>query len=140
MACLTSHILRLLVIIRTNRFRAHLPLLEQQFSKPTEGSLTQDGNSDFFNFSTGRRNVASLHVIFALRPRHDFFQFLFQQLRTFVDLQYRPQDDLQLDFKLLPTALPHDFVWGLVTKDDLLTVKNERWDLVCRCVIFQVSY
>lgn len=47
-----------------------------------------------------------------------------------MDLQYRPQDDLQLDFKLFPSALPYDFVWGLVAKDELLTIKNDRWDLV----------
>lgn len=88
-----------------SRLDAHLPVLEQQFSKPTNEGLTQDGNSDFFNFSTGRRNVASLHTIFALRPRHDLFQWAFQVLRTFVDLQYRPKDDLQLDFKLLPVNI-----------------------------------
>ncbi|KAJ7047349.1 hypothetical protein C8F04DRAFT_1205296 [Mycena alexandri] len=106
---------------------AHLPLLESQFSKPKR--WTQDGYSDFFNFSTGRRNVASLHAIFTLRPRHDFFQWAFQTLRTFVDLQYRPTDDLQLDFKLLPGALAHDFVWAVVSKDELLSVKTDRWDL-----------
>jgi len=106
---------------------AHLPVLEQQFSKPKH--WIQDGYSDFFNFSTGRRNVASLHAIFALQPRHDFFQWAFQIGRTFVDLQYRPKDDLQLDFKLLPGALAHDFVWAVVSKDELLSVKNDRWDL-----------
>ncbi|KAJ7129647.1 hypothetical protein C8R44DRAFT_777315 [Mycena epipterygia] len=106
---------------------AHLAVLEQQFSKPKH--WIQDGYSDFFNFSTGRRNVTSLHAIFALRPRHDFFQWAFQTLRTFVDLQYRPKDDLQLDFKLLPGVLSHDFVWGIVSKDELLSVKTDRWDL-----------
>ncbi|KAJ7908343.1 hypothetical protein B0H13DRAFT_2017186 [Mycena leptocephala] len=111
----------------TKWLNAHLPVLQTQFSKPKHWK--QDGYSDFFNFSTGRRNVASLHIIFALRPRHDFFQWAFQTLRTFVDLQYRPKDDLQLDFKLFPGVLAHDFVWGVVSKDELLAVKNDRWDL-----------
>ncbi|KAJ7276423.1 hypothetical protein B0H12DRAFT_1227556 [Mycena haematopus] len=106
---------------------AHLSILEQQFSKPKR--WTKDGYSDFFNFSTGRRNVASLHTIFTLRPRHDFFQWAFQTGRTFIDLQYRPVDDLQLDFKLLPGTLPHEFVWAIVSKDELLSVKTDRWDL-----------
>ncbi|KAF8195868.1 hypothetical protein K438DRAFT_1826656 [Mycena galopus ATCC 62051] len=106
---------------------AHLSVLEQQFSKPKR--WTRDGYTDFFNFSTGRRNVASLHTIFTLRPRHDLFQWAFQTARTFVDLQYRPVDDLQLDFKLFPGTLAHDFVWAVVSKDELLTVKNDRWDL-----------
>jgi hypothetical protein len=119
------------------RLNAHLPVLQTQFSKPKHWK--QDGYSDFFNFSTGRRNVASLHIIFALRPRHDFFQWAFQTLRTFVDLQYRPKDDLQLDFKLFPGVLAHDFVWGVVSKDELLAVKNDRWDLVSIHSIFLVS-
>lgn len=110
------------------RLEAHLSVLESQFSKPRH--WIQDGYSDFFNFSTGRRNVASLHTVFTLRPRHDFFQWAFQTARTFVDLQYRPTDDLQLDFKLFPGVLAHDFVWGVVSKDELLFVKNDRWDLV----------
>lgn len=89
-----------------------------------------DGYTDFFNFSTGRRNVASLHTIFALRPRHDLMQWAFQFGRTFVDLQYRPQDDIQLDFRLAPGALPHDFVWAVIAKDELLSIKDSRWDLV----------
>ncbi|KAF8897552.1 hypothetical protein BD779DRAFT_386164 [Infundibulicybe gibba] len=108
---------------------AHMPILEQQFTKPSVGGLIQDGNSDFFNFSTGRRNIASLHTVFTLRPRHDLFQWLFQIGRTLVDLQYRPQDDIELDFKLIPGTLPHDFVWAVVAKDELLSVKDGRWDL-----------
>ncbi|KAF8165327.1 hypothetical protein B0H34DRAFT_233751 [Crassisporium funariophilum] len=108
----------------------HLPIFEQQFSKPqSKHGLGQDGYSDYFNYSTGRRNIASLHTIFTLRPRHDFFQWAFQTGRTFVDLQYRPVDDLQLDFKLAPGALADNFVWAIVAKDDLLSVKDNRWDL-----------
>lgn len=113
-----------------SRLGAHFPIYEQQFSKPTKGGLISDGNSDFFVFSTGRRNVASLHTIFTLQPRHDFFQWLFQIGRTLVDLHYRPVDDVQLDFKLAPSALADNFVWAVVAKDELLSVKNNRWDLV----------
>lgn len=47
-----------------------------------------------------------------------------------MDLQFRPQDDLQLDFTLAPGALPHDFVFGVVSKNELITIKDNRWDLV----------
>lgn len=116
----------------SNRIAKHLPLYREQFSKPQyKNGLTQDGYSDFFNFSTGRKNIASLHTVFALRPRHDLFQYLFQVARTLVDLNYRPVDDLQLDFKLAPGVLPDGFVFAVVTKDELPTVKDGRWDLVC---------
>jgi hypothetical protein len=96
----------------------------------------QDGYSDFYNFSTGRRNVASLHTIFTLRPRHDLLQLGYQIGKTLVDLQYRPQDDIQLDFRLAPGSLHHDFVWAIVAKDELLSIKNNRWDLVRFVFVF----
>ncbi|PFH52743.1 hypothetical protein AMATHDRAFT_73876 [Amanita thiersii Skay4041] len=110
--------------------QVHLPIYEQQFSKPqSSGGLISDGYTDFFNFSTGRRNVASLHTVFTLRPRHDFFQWAFQTLRSFVDLYYQAKDDIQLDFKLAPRLLTHDFVWAVVAKEELRSIKDERWDL-----------
>lgn len=74
--------------------------------------------------------MASLHTVFTLQPRHDLLQWLFQTGRTLVDLHYRPTDDIQLDFKLLPGALPNDFVWAIVAKEELRSIKNDRWDLV----------
>ncbi|KNZ79823.1 Coiled-coil domain-containing protein 47 [Termitomyces sp. J132] len=112
------------------RFNASLPLLEKQFSKPLgKDRLTKDGNSDYYTFSTGRRNVASLHTVYTLKPRHDLFQYLYHFARTLIDLHYRPKDDITLDFKLAPGALPHDFVWAVVAKDELLSIKQDRWDL-----------
>ncbi|KAL0579687.1 hypothetical protein V5O48_002317 [Marasmius crinis-equi] len=108
---------------------AHKPILEQNFSKPSQRGLLRDGYTDFFSFSTGRRNVASLHVIFSFRPIHDLLQFLFYTARTFVDLDYRFRDDLELDFKLLANGLPHDFVWAVVAKNELKKIKDDRWDL-----------
>ncbi|KAG6897455.1 hypothetical protein C0992_001455 [Termitomyces sp. T32_za158] len=112
------------------KFNAYLPLLEKQFSKPLgKGRLTRDGNSDFYTFSTGRRNVASLHTVYTLKPRHDLFQTIYHFAWTLIDLHYRPKDDVTLDFKLAPGALPHDFVWAVVAKDELLSIKQDRWDL-----------
>ncbi|KAE9410524.1 DUF1682-domain-containing protein [Gymnopus androsaceus JB14] len=107
----------------------HEDLLKSQFSSPHVKGLVRDGSSDFFTFSTGRRNVASLHSIFRLRPYHDLLQTIYQVVYSFVDLQYNPRNDLQLDFKLLPSALPHDFVWAIVAKDEMKSIKDNRWDL-----------
>ncbi|EAU84796.2 hypothetical protein CC1G_00315 [Coprinopsis cinerea okayama7 len=117
-------------LLKLEGLSAHLPLYGQQFSKPQSAKgLVADGYSDFFNFSTGRRNIASLHTIFTLRPRHDVFQIAYQTAKSLIDLHYHPVDDLQLDFKLAPGALPYDFVWAVVAKDELLSVKDNRWDL-----------
>ncbi|KAJ3785455.1 hypothetical protein GGU10DRAFT_354804 [Lentinula aff. detonsa] len=104
-------------------------LLKDQFSSPYVNGLVRDGHSDFFTFSTGRKNVASLHTIFKLKPYHDLAQTLFQTFWSLVDLQYNPKNDLQLDFKLFPSVLPHDFVWAIVVKDELKSIKDGRWDL-----------
>ncbi|KAF9534308.1 hypothetical protein CPB83DRAFT_844026 [Crepidotus variabilis] len=108
----------------------HLPLYQKQFSKPAhKNGLTEDGYTDFFNFSTGRKNIVSLHTVFTLRPRHDLVQYLFQVGKTLIDLNYRPVDDLQLDFKLSPGAVADNFVFAVVAKDELPTAKTDRWDL-----------
>ncbi|KAG5343109.1 hypothetical protein C0989_000099 [Termitomyces sp. Mn162] len=115
---------------KANRWRVILPdaRVDTNIYVP-EDRLTKDGNSDFYTFSTGRRNVASLHTVYTLKPRHDLFQYLYHFARTLIDLHYRPKDDITLDFKLAPGALPHDFVWAVVAKDELLSIKQDRWDL-----------
>lgn len=48
------------------------------------------------------------------------------------DLRYNPNDELILDFKLdaeTAASIP-DCVWAVVVKDQLVTIKSERWDLV----------
>ncbi|EPQ59261.1 DUF1682-domain-containing protein [Gloeophyllum trabeum ATCC 11539] len=105
---------------------AHLPFLSTQFSKPTNEGLTQDGYSDFFNFSTGRRRVERLHTVFKLRPRHDPVQYLGQILWGLTDLKYNPKDEILLDFEL---SSGPDFVWAVVAKDELEEIRKERWDL-----------
>lgn len=69
--------------------------------------------------------------MFTFRPRHDLFQYIFQLGRQIMDLQFRPTDTLELDFALAPGVLPSDFVFGIVSKGELVTVKDGRWDLVC---------
>ncbi|KAF9259522.1 DUF1682-domain-containing protein [Marasmius fiardii PR-910] len=110
-------------------FNALQPIIEKQFSKPNYRGLLSDGYTDLFSFSTGRRNIASLHVIFTLRPIHDLFLFLFHTARTFVELDYKFRDELELDFKLFPDSLSNEFVWAIVAKNELKTVKDDRWDL-----------
>ena len=112
-----------------------MDILQKQFSRPTAGGgdgidLTADGHSDFFIFSTGRRTIASLHTVFRLRPRHDFFQFTLQLAWGLVDLLYDPKDDVTLDFKLHTTVAVPEFVWALVARGEANSIKKERWDLV----------
>ena len=111
---------------------ANYSVLESQFSKPTSSSsagLVRDGYGDFFSFSTGRRNVASLHSVLALLPRQDLGVVAYRFAWGLIDLTTRYEDELELDFKLLPNPAATGFVWGVVAKDCLSTVKKYRWDL-----------
>ncbi|KAG5221094.1 hypothetical protein IMY05_C4469001200 [Salix suchowensis] len=108
---------------------AHLPLLASQFSKPSVDGLKSDGYSDFFNFSTGRRAITSLHTIFTFRPRHDLLQMIYQIVWGLVEVQTTYPDDLQLDFRLNEGTLESGFVWAVVKKDELRTIRDARWDL-----------
>jgi hypothetical protein len=112
-------------------FKAHLPLLSAQFSRPTENGLTPDGYTDFFNFSTGRRAITSLHSVISLRPRHDIFQYIFDLLWTNTyDLEYTPLDKLELDFTIGDDLHLPAFVFSIVRKDQMKRIRKERWDLV----------
>ncbi|KAF9821171.1 hypothetical protein IEO21_00779 [Rhodonia placenta] len=114
-------------------YEAHRPLLEAQFSKPTDRGLIRDGNSDWFNYSTGRRALTSLHTIFTVRPRHDFFQYAFQIGKGLVELDYRVYDEVELDFTFKDSSgkestVP-DCVWAVVAKDEIKSIRKRRWDL-----------
>jgi PAT complex subunit CCDC47 len=115
------------------RFDAHIPLFETQFSAPIakSGAIVQDGAADFFNYSTGRRGLVSLHSTICLLPRHDALLRVFNFLWTMYDLTYTPRDEIQLDFTLQPSNPTVPFVWGIIKKDEMAEMRRTRWDLVC---------
>ncbi|KAN0097646.1 Protein of unknown function (DUF1682) domain containing protein [Tylopilus felleus] len=113
-------------------YNAIRPLLDRNFSAPASSSgLISDGPTDYFVFSTGRRALASLHTVFSFLPRQDPLHLFFQFLWQLYDLRYQPRDHLCLDFLLdsdTAAAVP-DFVWAVVNKSELPTIKDNRWDL-----------
>ncbi|KAH7105678.1 DUF1682-domain-containing protein [Auriculariales sp. MPI-PUGE-AT-0066] len=110
---------------------AHREILIKQFSKPTSSGdeVVQDGGDSFFNFSTGRRGVQSLHTVFTLLPRHDILSWIYQLVWSFGDLQYQPYDKVELDFTLAPNASTPNFVFAVVDKDNLKDFTTGRYDL-----------
>ncbi|KLO06905.1 DUF1682-domain-containing protein [Schizopora paradoxa] len=108
---------------------AHMALYESQFSKPTTSGLINDGFADFFNYSTGRRNVLSLHTVFALVPRQDLVTSLYRFFYGQYDFLYKNEDSVELDFTLASNPNSQHFVWGIVAKEYLSKVKENRWDL-----------
>jgi hypothetical protein len=112
------------------RLDAHESLFAEQFTRP--GERKHDGYSDIFVYSTGRRAVRSLHTVLSMFPRHDLLQILYEFAWSSYDLKYRPEDRVTLDFALdekSAAQLP-DFVWAVVAKDELSSIRDGRWDLV----------
>jgi len=114
-------------------FNTHMSLLKTQFSSPMpkSGTITQDGACDFFNYSTGRRGVRSLHTTVALLPRHDALSMIYDFGWTLYDLTYSPKDKISLNFTLQPagsTPTP-PFVWGIIKKDEMAEMRRSHWDL-----------
>ena len=73
-----------------------------------------------------------------MRPRHDFFQFAYQTLRGFVDLDWKVVDEVELDFTFQDNGNVPECIWAIVAKDELKGIKASRWDMVsmscCRLV------
>lgn len=123
--------------------RAHHELYASQFSSPgDEAGILDDGAQDLFQFSTGRRNIKSLHTVFTFLPRHDLLQLIATYAWTLYDLRYNPNDDVTLDFKLgtigKDSSHATGFVWAIIDKEELNYIKNRRWDLV-RIVINAIT-
>jgi hypothetical protein len=89
-----------------------------------------------------------MHTVFTFRPRHDLrkrppsfvrhapkkppaVQLIWQFAWGLYDLAYKPKDEISLEFEFHPTAQVPDFVFAIVAKDVLSSIKDERWDLVC---------
>lgn len=108
---------------------AHEQLFTEQFTRP--GTRNRDGYSDVFVFSTGRRAVRSLHTVLRMLPRQDLLQMTYQFVLGTFDLKYRAEDRVTLDisFDDKTTAQIPDFVWAVVSKDELSSIREERWDL-----------
>lgn len=107
-----------------------MPLYDSQFSKATTTGLINDGFADFFNYSTGRRNALSLHTVFSLVPRQDLVTSLYRFFYGLYDFLYKNEDSVELDFTLASNPNSQNFVWGVVAKEYLSKVKENRWDLV----------
>ena len=71
-----------------------------------------------------------MHSTFSLVPRHDLAQMAIRFGWYLIELVYKTEDTVELDFKLSSSVNVPSFVWGVVSKDALKRVKEDRWDLV----------
>lgn len=111
--------------------KAHSALYTAQFSTPfSSGEVIADGPTDLTAYSTGRRGLYNLHTTFTLLPRHDIFQLLYIFIRGLIQIEWNPQDEIRLDFTLRHDDTRPGFVWAVVNKNELKSLRADRFDLV----------
>lgn len=112
------------------------PYLKTQFS--VNRPLVSSGPSLHLLYSTGRRNVLSLHTTLTLYPLHDLAGLLFSVGRSIVE----PTFDASEGFLFGSTLGRGEAgfqgegvgVWALVDKGVMRQTKEKRWDLVSSAV------
>lgn len=98
--------------------------------------LVHSGPSQHLSYSTGRRNVLSLHGTLKLFPFHDIAGILTNLVKPIIE----PTADVSEGLVWSLTLGRGDAglqgegagVWAVVNKTDLRAVKEKRWDLVSR--------
>jgi hypothetical protein len=60
-------------------------------------------------------------------------QITWQFLWGLQDLAYHPADQIELDFRLAGGFVGADYVFGVVSKEEMVSIRDKRWDLVSIC-------
>ncbi|CBQ72109.1 conserved hypothetical protein [Sporisorium reilianum SRZ2] len=120
---------------------AALPTLEHEFAVVAnddgKGHLLWNGGSAAMMFASGRRGCASLHVTFALIPRHDPMEMLFAFAKdiALASTTSSFRDTVTLTFTLPSTADNVSGVFALVHKGALQHTRSGRFDLTFAKVV-----
>lgn len=117
----------------------HSEMLHKEFTHVGTGSADgyiSNGPASFYGYATGRQGCQSLTIRFALRPRQDIPFMIYEELRAAIDLSWTGRSDrLELVWSLSPGNRQKSFeakdlfVWALVEKRVMNTIREDRWDV-----------
>lgn len=96
-------------------------ILAQQFAEPDQGGITKDGASDYYLYSTGRRNCVGLLALFHLYPRQNLF---FGQLSKVFQKQ---TDMINIEIQL-PETMPQT-VFSIAIPKVAKDMRKGRFDI-----------
>lgn len=98
--------------------------------------LVSSGPAQHLSYSTGRRNVLSLHSTLKLRPFHDLAGLIVDFAKGVIEPTFDSSEGLVFGLTLGrgESGLQGEGVgvWSIINKSDLRSVKDKRWDLVSR--------
>ncbi|MBW0516896.1 hypothetical protein O181_056611 [Austropuccinia psidii MF-1] len=118
---------------------SHAEFLSKEFSQVGTGSpkgYSANGPAQFYGYATGRKGCKSLNIRFCLRPRQDIPFMIYEEIRAAIDFGWTGKSDrLELAWDLSPINQQNTFdvkdyfVWALVEKRVMNSIRQERWDV-----------
>ncbi|VEU23117.1 DEKNAAC104018 [Brettanomyces naardenensis] len=119
-----------------NRFMdSILPTLKDNFFQvgvTTTRLLAQDDHQHYTLYASGRLRVESLIARFELQSRQNPFVWIMELVTSqFFDSIDKPEDKVTFEFKIDAdgSAQYDDFVWGIVTKDNMNKYRKDNYYL-----------
>lgn len=107
-------------------------LLDSQFSQTKP--MVSSSPSQHLVYSSGRRNLLSLHTTLRLLPYHDPMNLILETFKSIVEPTHDISEGLLFNFTLGRGEMGRQGeglgVWSIVDKGAMRDVKATRWDLV----------
>ncbi|KAH3668861.1 hypothetical protein OGAPHI_002616 [Ogataea philodendri] len=119
-----------------NKFiNTNLELLKEQFYQvgvTRSQLLAKDDAENYSFYATGRLNIESLTAKIKLQPRQNIFVWIMESLLSFfIDSASSTKDVVDLVFQIDKEASTKydDFIWAIVSKDNMNSIRNENYFL-----------
>lgn len=112
-------------------------LLDSQFAQTKP--MTSSSPAQHLIYSSGRRNVLSLHTTLRLLPLHDPLTLVVDTVKSIIEPTYDVSEVLVFAFTLGRGDTGRQGenlgVWSIVDKGAMRETKSTRWDLVSTSLI-----
>ena len=116
----------------TSRLKPYKALLDSQFSQTKP--MVSSSPSQHLLYSSGRRNMLSLHTTLKLMPFHDPMTLILDTFKSVVEPTHDNSETLLFNFTLGRGEQGRQGeglgVWSIVDKSAMRETKSKRWDLV----------
>jgi hypothetical protein len=117
-----------------SRVKPYKTLLDSQFAQTKP--MVSSSPAQHLIYSSGRRNVLSLHTTLKLLPLHDPVSLITDTIKSIIEPTHDASEVLLFDFTLGRGETGRQGenlgVWSIVDKGAMRETKATRWDLV-RC-------
>ncbi|ODV87099.1 hypothetical protein CANARDRAFT_174197 [[Candida] arabinofermentans NRRL YB-2248] len=92
--------------------------------------VIKDDCENYTFYSTGRLNLKSMLIKFKLQARQNFFIWLTELVMSFfLETIAAPKDLINIEFEFNDDVKFDNFIWSIVTKDNMNQIRNENYYL-----------